>query len=89
MRFVPSISPPPLIVGERKVNAIKRINQPPRPRDHDEQPLDAEHLPQPAPYPEERRKAQRRITNEPVMIDQRSGLERRRFNLFHHIDEEA
>ena len=89
MRYVSNISPQPLIeIGERKVPAVHRVNQPPRPHAHD-QPVESTKQYKPAPYPGERRKAQRRITNEPVLMDQRSGIERRRYYLFRHIDEEV
>lgn len=89
MRYVSSIAPPLVRdIGGHKPSAVNRIN--PAPRHHEyKHPIDTEHLPRPAAYPEERRKAQRRITNQPVLMDRRSGLERRRYNLFRHIDEEA
>ena len=89
MRYVSSIAPPPVIeIGGRKVKAVNRVSQPPRPHGHDH-PVEPDQQPRPAPYPEERRKAQRRITNEPVLMDRRSGYERRRYDLFRHIDEEV
>lgn len=89
MRYVSSISPPPVTeIGGRKVKAVSRINQPPRPHEH-ERPLEPDKQVTPPSYPEERRKAQRRITNQPVLMDRRSGLERRRYTLFRHINEEA
>ena len=89
MRYVSSISPQPMVeIGERKVRAVHRVNQPPRPQGHD-RPVEQYKQYKPAPYPEERRKVRRRITNEPVLMDRRSGYERRRYDLFRHIDEEA
>lgn len=88
MRYVSSIVPPFTAIGERKVKTVQRIKPVPREHDH-EHPVDTEHLPRPATYLEERRKAQRRITNQPVLMDRRSGLERRRYNSLWHIDEEA
>lgn len=90
MRYVSSISPPVVteIGGRKIVRAVGRSNALKRTHAR-EQPVEMERHPEPASYPEERRMAQRRITNEPVLMDRRSGLERRRYNLFHHIDEEA
>ena len=89
MRYVSNISSQPLIkVGENKVRAVHRVSQPPRPHGHDH-PVEPDKQYKPAPYPQERRKSQRRITNEPVLMDRRSGFERRRYNLFRHIDEEV
>jgi hypothetical protein len=85
MRYVSSIVPPLTETGEHKVKAVQRIK--PVPRQHGrEQPVDTEHLPRPAVYLEERRKAQRRITKQSVLMDRRSGLERRRYNSLGHID---
>lgn len=88
MRYISSIVPPLTNSGERKVKAVHRVKPAPRQHDH-EHPVDTEHLPRPAAYLEERRKAQRRITNQRVLMDRRSGLERRRYKLLQHIDEEA
>lgn len=88
MRYISSISPPPVTeIGGRKVGAVGRVNAPKQTHAH-EQPVEPEQ-PKTAPYSEERRIAQRRITNQPVLMDRRSGFERRRYNLFRHIDEEA
>lgn len=89
MRYVSSIAPPlGAEFGERKLRAVNRVKPAPQHYEH-EHPVDTEHLPRPTIYAEERRKAQRRITNQPVLMDRRSGLERRRYNLFRHIDEKA
>ncbi|MBI1174028.1 MAG: hypothetical protein GC139_02040 [Sideroxydans sp.] len=88
MRYVPGISALPVTeIGGRKVKAVSRVSAPTPPQAH-EQPVEAV-PPRTVPASEERRVAQRRITNQPVLMDRRSGLERRRYNLFRHIDEEA
>lgn len=88
MRYVSSISPPLVTeVGGRRVRAVSRVR--PAPRQHgNEHPVDTEHFPRPALYLDERRHGQRRVMNKPVMIDRRSGMERRRY-LYRHIDVEV
>lgn len=101
MRFVPTINPPTAtptsraVKGLRLVHAVKPIHEDVEPTAvtlsaearHQQEP--EHHLPQ-----EDRRKACRRIHNQKVLIELRSGLDRRQHNLMEggkadHIDEEA
>ncbi|MDD2700582.1 MAG: hypothetical protein PHH36_05025 [Sideroxydans sp.] len=101
MRFVPTINPPAAtpttraVKGLTSVHALKPVHEEVEPTsvtlsaEANERQEAERHLPQ-----EDRRKACRRIHNQKVLIELRSGLDRRRHNLFEvgtsdHIDEEA
>lgn len=102
MRFVPTINPPDApptsraVKGLAAVHAVKPIHEEVEPTSvtlsieaRERQGSEEQHLPQ-----EDRRKACRRIHNQKVLIELRSGLDRRRHNLMEggtpdHIDEEA
>lgn len=101
MRFVPTINPPAAtpttraVKGLTAVHAVKPIHEEVEPtavvlsaaaRERQEA---EQHLPQ-----EERRKACRRINNQKVPMELRTGDDRRQINLLaggiaEHIDEEA
>jgi len=100
MQFVPSIPHATAAPATRAVKGLTGVQavQPAHPREPESAPLQYEVAP--APYPqerlpvEERRKACRRIHNQKVLIELRSGLDRRRHNLLaggtaDHIDEKA
>ncbi|BBI98494.1 hypothetical protein FGKAn22_01870 [Ferrigenium kumadai] len=110
MRYVPSQPPPTLTgIGTREVRGAMRTRpvRPVRIRDHPEVVVDLgerhEPLPAAAPvstvehrtiHPEERRVLCRRVSHQPVLLDLRTGPDRRRHNLrgtdiTEHIDEEA
>lgn len=109
MRYVPSLPPPTLTgLGSREVRGVMRVRpiRPTRIRSHPEAAVDLgePHEPRPAAapppvehrtiHPEERRVFCRRIAHRPVLLDLRTGLDRRRHHLrgtdlTEHIDEEA
>jgi hypothetical protein len=110
MRYVPSLPPPTLTgIGTREVRGVMRTRpiRPTRIRDHPEVVVDLGEMHEPLPeavpvpavehrtiHPEERRVVCRRVSHQPVLLDLRSGIDRRRHNLrgtdlTEHIDEEA
>lgn len=100
MQFVPSIPPATTSPATRPVKELTGVEvvKPVHPREPESARL--KHEVESAPYPqkglpdEERRKACRRIHNQKVLIELRSGLDRRRHNLLaggiaDHIDEKV
>ncbi len=100
MQFVPSIPPATTSPATRPVKELTGVQavKPVHPREPESAPLRHEVVP--AAYPqgslpaEDRRKACRRIRNQKVLIELRSGLDRRQHNLMEggvadHIDEKA
>lgn len=103
MQNVPSIPPPTYTgLGGREVkgltdaHAVKPVQErgQPSPDKQHEHRHEAEHHEHPEVQQEDRRKYCRRVSHQPVLVELRSGIERRRHNLFvggivEHIDEEA
>lgn len=100
MQFVPSIPPATTSPATRPVKEPTGVAavKPVHPREPEPAPL--RHEVEPALYPkkdlpdDERRQACRRIHHQKVLIELRSGLDRRHHNLMEggtadHIDEEA
>lgn len=110
MRYVPSLPPPTLTgLGTREVRGVTRTRpiRPTRVRSHPEEYVDLGPVREPHPeappvppvehrvvHPEERRIACRRVAHRPVLLDLRSGPDRRHHKLrssdpTEHIDEEV
>ncbi|MBU0688398.1 MAG: hypothetical protein KJ850_08630 [Gammaproteobacteria bacterium] len=103
MRFVPTILPVAATPTSRAVKSLSNVHavKPVHARDpealpdalHSEEHGDHPHKQEGLPF-EDRRKACRRIHNQKVLIELRSGLDRRRHNLVEggpsdHIDEKV
>ncbi len=103
MRFTPTILPVAATPISRAVKSLSSVHavKPVHARDPESLPVephsdvhgDHPHKQEGLPF-EDRRKACRRIHNQKVLIELRSGLDRRRHNLVEggtpdHIDEEA
>lgn len=107
MRFVPSLPPLPKSPDSRPVSGLSAAHavKPVYPREQPVQPVEPHAAHQEALHPagpqahselpaEDRRKTCRRVSHQSVLVELRSGVERRRHNQFEggideHIDIEA
>lgn len=107
MRYVSSLPPVPTSPNTRQVAGLSRVNAvKPVPTGEEAVPSIQQQAPRQMPMPpvkqqyqraepfEDRRKICRRVSRQPVLVELRSGIERRKQrtragDLIDHIDEEA